>query len=154
MLFPQHTIPSKPVLGRYWFGFSSYTALRHGTSRVSGKFEDRTFVRTMHFSVSTDASTRTVHKLKLSQTDYRTRMKRPTIYVCPGSFPGEMSRRTARSFKFNYSNPNTNVRTSSNAHCSIIILINAQFTILCRQVLDINAKYHIQPNVQCVGLMY
>ena len=90
-------------------GFLLDTALRHVASRVSGKVEDRMFVRTRRFSVSTDASAETGHKLKLSQTDYRTRMKRPTIYVCPGSFPGEMSRRTARSFKFNYSNPNTNV---------------------------------------------
>ena len=107
--FPQHSIPSKHVLGRYWYGFSFDTALRHVASRVSGEVAVRRLVRTRRFSVSTDASAETVHKLKLSQTDYRTRMKRPTIYVCPGSFPGEMSRRTARSFKFNYSNPNTNV---------------------------------------------
>ena len=107
--FPQHPIPSKRVLGRYWYGFSFDTALRHVASRVSGEVAGRRLVCTRRFSVSTDASAEPGHKLKLSQTDYRTRMKRPTIYVCPGSFPGEMSRRTARSFKFNYSNPNTNV---------------------------------------------
>ena len=68
--FPQHSIPSKLVLGRYWYGFSSDTALRHVASRVSDEVAVRKLVCTRRFSVSTDASAETVHRLKLSQTDY------------------------------------------------------------------------------------
>ena len=80
----------------------------HGATRISCEFEDRRHNHTRHFSVPTDASTKhaqTQNELKWITT----RMNSPAIYVCPGSFPGEMSRRTARSFKFNYSNSNTNV---------------------------------------------
>ena len=40
------------------------------------------------------------------------------------------------------------------SHYSVTTAISAQFIILHIQVLATNAKYTLQPNVQCIGLMY